>query len=209
MAIVVLAVGTTGDVWPMVEIGRELRQLGHRVRIATHLNFRPHVLKYGMEFAPIPPDDSLAVLKSADGARLLEYSRNPIRHVRALRRLYAPLFPRVAEACIDACHDAKLIVRSTLSLVGLHIAEAMKVPSVDVQLQPLTPSSRYAHPLAYQYLPKVLIRSGRVDRLTYAATERILHSPFTRSVQTTRAHLGLPRVTSPGRSREVRSGDSV
>ena len=48
--ITVLTAGTRGDVQPYVAVGLGLQTKGHRVRIATHRNFKPMVERYGLEF---------------------------------------------------------------------------------------------------------------------------------------------------------------
>ena len=51
MSIVVMAVGSRGDIQPFIPIGRRLAER-HRVRIATHREFRPMVERAGLEFYP-------------------------------------------------------------------------------------------------------------------------------------------------------------
>ncbi|XP_052187125.1 sterol 3-beta-glucosyltransferase UGT80A2-like isoform X19 [Diospyros lotus] len=56
LQIVMLIVGTQGDVQPFVAIGKYLQEYGHRVRLATHLNFKEFVLAAGLEFFPLGGD---------------------------------------------------------------------------------------------------------------------------------------------------------
>ncbi|GFZ20158.1 UDP-Glycosyltransferase superfamily protein [Actinidia rufa] len=57
LQIVILIVGTRGDVQPFVAIGKRLQvDYGHRVRLATHSNFKDFVLTAGLEFYPIGGD---------------------------------------------------------------------------------------------------------------------------------------------------------
>ncbi|CAD5170711.1 unnamed protein product [Musa acuminata subsp. malaccensis] len=59
MQIVILIVGTRGDVQPFVAIGKLLQAYGHRVRLATHANFREFVLTAGLEFYPLGGDPKI------------------------------------------------------------------------------------------------------------------------------------------------------
>ncbi|CDY34920.1 BnaA01g32510D [Brassica napus] len=56
MQIVMLIVGTRGDVQPFVAIAKRLQEYGHRVRLATHANFKEFVLTAGLEFYPLGGD---------------------------------------------------------------------------------------------------------------------------------------------------------
>ncbi|GAA0145578.1 glycosyltransferase [Lithospermum erythrorhizon] len=56
LQIVMLIVGTRGDVQPFVAIGKRLQEYGHRVRLATHSNFKDFVLSSGLEFYPLGGD---------------------------------------------------------------------------------------------------------------------------------------------------------
>lgn len=53
MKIVILVVGTRGDVQPFVNLGLELKSRGHVVRIATHSEYRQDVVKEGLLFYPL------------------------------------------------------------------------------------------------------------------------------------------------------------
>lgn len=56
MSIVILIVGTRGDVQPFVYLGQRLQKDGHRVRIGTHADYRDDVEKGGIEFYPLAGD---------------------------------------------------------------------------------------------------------------------------------------------------------
>ncbi|KAI8539467.1 hypothetical protein RHMOL_Rhmol09G0185400 [Rhododendron molle] len=56
LQIVMLIVGTRGDVQPFVAIGKRLQEYGHRVRLATHSNFEEFVLAAGLEFFALGGD---------------------------------------------------------------------------------------------------------------------------------------------------------
>ncbi|XP_035820146.1 sterol 3-beta-glucosyltransferase UGT80A2-like [Zea mays] len=56
MQIAMLIVGTRGDVQPFIAIGKRLQDYGHRVRLATHANFKDFVMTTGLEFYPLGED---------------------------------------------------------------------------------------------------------------------------------------------------------
>jgi hypothetical protein len=59
LRILIMAVGTRGDVQPLALLGMQLLADGHRVRLATHSCYRDYVLSYGgggLEFYPLGGD---------------------------------------------------------------------------------------------------------------------------------------------------------
>ena len=55
MKIVIVTIGTRGDVQPYIALSLGLLQAGHTVTLATHPCLRGLVESYGVEFAPIGP----------------------------------------------------------------------------------------------------------------------------------------------------------
>jgi hypothetical protein len=53
------AVGTQGDIQPFVAVALRLRELGHRVRVATHGPLQAFVERYGLEFYDIGGDPAV------------------------------------------------------------------------------------------------------------------------------------------------------
>ncbi|KAL0845876.1 hypothetical protein Bca101_019122 [Brassica carinata] len=53
MQIVMIIIGTRGDVQPFVAIAKRLQDYGRRVRLATHANFKEFVFTAGLEFYPL------------------------------------------------------------------------------------------------------------------------------------------------------------
>lgn len=61
--LIVSYIPRTGDVQPFIALGTRLQKNGHRVRLATHGNFRDFVHKAGIEFYPIGgnPEELMSV----------------------------------------------------------------------------------------------------------------------------------------------------
>jgi len=66
--VVIMIVGTQGDVKPFVHLGQQLKNThGHRVRLATHEKFRDTVRRGGLEFYPLGGDpEKLASYSSSN-----------------------------------------------------------------------------------------------------------------------------------------------
>lgn len=50
MRVTAVAVGTRGDVNPLVELGMEMKKRGHEFRILTHEKFRPMIEEKGVTY---------------------------------------------------------------------------------------------------------------------------------------------------------------
>ena len=59
--IVVVSLGTRGDVQPYVALGRGLQAAGHDVVIGTHPMFEDFVTQHGLTLAPIRVDPRAAM----------------------------------------------------------------------------------------------------------------------------------------------------
>src|SRR5205085_1611752 len=57
MHIILMPVGTAGDVHPFAGIGRGLRERGHRVTLAANAHFASLAERAGLEFAELGTDD--------------------------------------------------------------------------------------------------------------------------------------------------------
>ena len=58
MRIVVIAVGTRGDVQPLIALAKGLRDAGHTLRVATTQEFATLVQEQGVEHCPLSGNPS-------------------------------------------------------------------------------------------------------------------------------------------------------
>jgi len=127
MQIGILALGSRGDVQPVIPLGQGLQLAGHRVKVATFESFADMVLKAGLELAPIK-GDAVAILKTAGGNEGVEKANNPIHAFRALKRSYG-LLARSMPKELFALNDSQLILNQLPgNLFGPDLAEYLQVP---------------------------------------------------------------------------------
>ncbi|KAL9384542.1 hypothetical protein Peur_021552 [Populus x canadensis] len=151
LQIVILIVGTRGDVQPFIAIGKRLQDYGHRVRLATHSNFREFVLTAGLEFYPLGGDPKVLagyMVKNKgflpSGPSEVSIQRNQIKEI-----IYS-LLP----ACKDPDIDSKIpfkadaIIANPPAYGHTHVAEALRVPLHIFFTMPWTPTSEFPHPLS-------------------------------------------------------------
>ncbi|KAK8630541.1 hypothetical protein V6N13_079331 [Hibiscus sabdariffa] len=135
LQIVMLIVGTRGDVQPFIAIGKRLQDYGHRVRLATHSNFKEFVLTAGLEFYPLGGDPKVLAGYMVKNKGFLPSgpSEIPIQRKQIKDIIYS-LLPACKEPDPDSGHT--------------HVAEALKVPIHIFFTMPWTPTSEFPHPLS-------------------------------------------------------------
>ncbi|HHY56580.1 MAG TPA: glycosyltransferase family 1 protein [Chloroflexi bacterium] len=172
MRIVIVTIGTRGDVQPYVALAQGLRRAGHAVVICTHPTFREFIESHAINFAPLAGD--IHKLLTSDAGRRLLAQHNPLAAIRQLQAIAAPLLCQVMADIITATAGADLILGSTLGyLNAVTAAQVHGVPLVLAGLQPFTPTAAFPSPLlapSRHHWPGV----GVYNRLTHHASYRLL-----------------------------------
>ncbi len=172
MRITIVTIGTRGDVQPYIALALGLRAAGHHVTIATHATFRAFVEGHGITFAPLA-GDIRAILQGEAGRQLMAEA-NPLRAIRRLQGLAAPIICQVTADILAATRGCDLILGSTLGyLNAVTAAEVHRVPLILAALQPFTPTRAYPIPL-FAASPAQRPLASAVHRLSYHATYRVL-----------------------------------
>jgi hypothetical protein len=157
--IVVIVIGSRGDIQPFLKIGKILKnEYGHRVRIATHPAFKEFVEKdSGLEFFSVGgnPSELMAFMVKNPG---LIPSIDTVKAGEIGRRRAAmyEMFQGMWRACINATDDehdlanikmmgdknpfvADAIIANPPSFAHVHIAERLGIPlHVRIASQPLS-----------------------------------------------------------------------
>ncbi|XAR48353.1 Sterol 3-beta-glucosyltransferase [Bertholletia excelsa] len=151
LEIVMLIVGTRGDVQPFVAIGKRLQADGHRVRLATHSNFKEFVLNAGLEFYPLGGDPKILASYMVKNKGFLPSGPSEIpiqRH--QIKEIINSLFP----ACTEPDPETTIpfhvgaIIANPPAYGHEHVAEALGVPLHIFFTMPWTPTSAFPHPLS-------------------------------------------------------------
>ncbi|CAK7349248.1 unnamed protein product [Dovyalis caffra] len=180
LQIVMLIVGTRGDVQPFIAIGKRLQDYGHRVRLATHSNFKEFVLTAGLDFFPLGGDPKVLAGYMVKNKGFLPAvpSEIPIQ-----RNQMKEIIHSLLSACRDADIDSgipfkadaiianppayvifgfisgiEVVMPKTAFLIyedqgHTHVAEALKVPLHIFFTMPWTPTSEFPHPLSHVKQP--------------------------------------------------------
>jgi len=186
--IVITTAGSRGDVTPYTGLARRLNDAGHTTVIATHEPFRGMVEALGIEFAGLAADPR-EVLGSEEGRRWQAASGvvSAVRMVGLMR----PYAREMAERTLVATEGADLILCSSLTAANYHLAQARKIPSMGVFLQPLEPTREFSSVLT----GGVRSYGAWGNRASGATSEALLGMPFMGDVNRVRNELGLPSIS--------------
>nr|VDD53185.1 unnamed protein product [Brassica oleracea] len=151
MQIVMLIVGTRGDVQPFVAIAKRLQKYGHRVRLATHANFKEFVLTAGLEFYPLGGDPKVLAEYMVKNKGFLPSGPSEIQIQRKqMKDIINSLLPACKEPDPDSGNSFKAdaIIANPPAYGHTHVAEALRIPIHVFFTMPWTPTSEFPHPLS-------------------------------------------------------------
>ncbi|XP_054783746.1 sterol 3-beta-glucosyltransferase UGT80A2-like [Prosopis cineraria] len=151
LQIVMLIVGTRGDVQPFIAIGKRLQDYGHRVRLATHSNFKEFVLTAGLEFYRLGGDPKVLAGYMVKNKGFLPSGPSEIPIQRnQIKDIINSLLPACKEPDMDSgvSFKADAIIANPPAYGHTHVAEALKIPIHIFFTMPWTPTSEFPHPLS-------------------------------------------------------------
>lgn len=161
--ITVLAIGSTGAVYPFCALALGLQQAGHQVRVATNPNFEGFVRGLGLDFAAIAGDFQ-ALLKSESGQRLLQGER--------VKLIEDDLLRQQMHNALDAAQDAEVFIFNHLAVWAYHVAERLDIPSFFASTIPLSATQSFSF-LSFSEDPNANPLKGWLNYGSYVLMELI------------------------------------
>ncbi|MDG4770207.1 glycosyltransferase [Solwaraspora sp. WMMD792] len=165
--VLIVTVGSRGDVQPYLALGTGLQAAGHDVTLATCARFRSFVTDHGLVYGHLG-DDILQLLDSAAGRAAMEDTtgllgsiRTNIRLARQANPINRGLLADVWQAARQA--DPDVIVYHPKALAGPHVAEKLGVPAVQAVPVPMSVATGDFPMIGMPALPL----GRRYNRLTY------------------------------------------
>jgi len=189
MKLTLIALGSRGDVQPIVALGRGLLDAGYAVRLVTMVGFESMVREQGLEFFPVAGDaqalTSELILEGVKGKglSLLHMVRGFMRTFGAITQSYHMAF--AAEALRDS--DA-ILSQLPGGFYGYDLAEHLRVPYIALSVIPQEITGSY--PLSL--LPMQFSLGSWYNRLTYDLGQQLAWHPFRKAINAFRDELGLP-----------------
>jgi hypothetical protein len=135
--ILIMAVGTRGDIQPFRQFGMRLKEDGHRVRLATHELFRSYILEKGLEFYPLAGDPILlSEFMGKTGGSILPLSTEILKEVPKFHTMICDIVSSAWKSCLEPDpkdEDAKpfaadVIISNPVTYGHCHCAEALGIP---------------------------------------------------------------------------------
>lgn len=151
LKIAILVVGTRGDVQPFLAMAKRLQEFGHRVRLATHANFKTFVRSAGVDFFPLGGDPRVLAGYMARNKGLIPSGPGEISIQRKqLKAIIESLLPACTDPDIETGvpFRAQAIIANPPAYGHAHVAEALGVPIHIFFTMPWTPTYEFPHPLA-------------------------------------------------------------
>ena len=147
MKITVFAAGSRGDIQPCLVLSKGLQDAGYQVRLAAPENFAAFAFNHGVSFIPLRGD----VQKIMDSDTVKKFMEkggsNPLKSIRVMRSLAAPVVMSMAQDAYSACLDADaLICLGVFSSFGYSISEALRIPMIQIEPAPLLPTRAFPAP---------------------------------------------------------------
>lgn len=92
MNVLIITLGSRGDVQPYIALGKGLRKAGHRVTLCSSNRFRTFVEEHGLDYGYMN-DDILKLMDSGQGRNIMENTGNLWQVVKTLLKMYRQVAP--------------------------------------------------------------------------------------------------------------------
>ena len=182
MRILLLTLGTRGDVQPFLALGRGLQRAGHEVTVCASSSFAPWITGLGLGYAHLN-NDIIDLVNSESGRRSFERSGGLFglaRRMMEASRNFKAIFGRTLAEQWEAAQGTDVIVYHPNAVGGSHIVEALGVPGILADPLPTwVPTSSFAHIVAPE-LPLGALYNRLTHRLIGAVPRLLFGSVVTR-----------------------------
>ena len=156
MNVLILTLGSRGDVQPYVALGCGLQRAGHHVKLVTAEPFGQFVTENGLEFAPLR-GEFLSLLQTNAGKAAVAGKGNVFKLMQQVK----PMFRQMLDDAWQAAAGSDIVVYHPKALGGYSIAEKLGVPPVLALPAPLYSPTRA--------FPSLLLPFNDLGRLNHAS----------------------------------------
>jgi UDP:flavonoid glycosyltransferase YjiC (YdhE family) len=147
MRITLVALGTRGDVQPVLALGQGLQAAGDSIHIIAGRNFDSWVRAFGFGFTGAVDMETL--MSSEKGVAWAERSDSPRKQLQHMKELLAEYRDEVIGPLVEGSRDANLLISGFVSNPFVQaVSEKFGIPHISAQLQPYLPTRSGAASLA-------------------------------------------------------------
>lgn len=195
MRILLTSHGSTGDIYPVISLGRALVEAGHQVRFATVSLFREEIESAGIDFIYLPPDWDQSGF--AEAMRDLTHAKNPLDLMRIIYSESLPYLDEILDTLSREIQETDVFVSSYLFANLSLLARKYGVPSaVTTFAHNVVPSSSYPPDELPRLLPAPRWLQRQWNRMLWKLTDRVLCWNINRVVGETMVRHGMTRAES-------------
>lgn len=182
--IVLMTVGSRGDIQTYIALGKSLINEGHNVTIATHAEFGEWIEKHGLKFREIAGNPAeLMSLMVTHGSLSVSFLKEAGSKFRGW-------IHDLLRSSWEACQEADILIESPSAMGGVHIAEALGIPYMRAFTMPWTRTRAYPH----AFIVPDQKKGGSYNYLTHVMFESVFWKGISGQVNKWRVEeLGLPK----------------
>ncbi|MFD1046597.1 glycosyltransferase [Kibdelosporangium lantanae] len=146
MRVVIMSVGTNGDVYPFTGLAARAKEAGHDVTFATTEPFRSAVEESGIGFHPVDADVR-ELLRTAPriNRKRIRWGPSSGRALFEAAQNYTTIMVNAFDSMLVAAEHADvLLVASGVSWQGYLIGKALNTPTMGLAMMPMTPTREFS-----------------------------------------------------------------
>jgi rhamnosyltransferase subunit B len=187
--VIITAIGSAGDVHPLLGMGAALAMRGHEVVFCSHAPFEAAARRQGFAFFPIGTADEYAAAMANPALW------HPRTSFRTLWTLIAPTLKPHFDRLVALIDDDTIMVGTLWAFSARLVQELYRVPLVSVQVSPSTLLSAYAPPTHPRLTIPRWLPLGLKAALLRLIERQVLDQVCGPALNALRAQLGLSPAT--------------
>jgi sterol 3beta-glucosyltransferase len=143
----ILAIGSQGDVQPLIALGAGLKAAGIGVRVGAPADFEQVVRVYELEFFPLTGNAS-RFFSGPAGIALRERTRHAGKFLRFFEDYLGTFLEKLLVSCWEASQGTDAVLCWPWTRVGPSLAERLEIPVFIVSVNPVLhlPTRAFANP---------------------------------------------------------------
>ena len=134
MKVLIISLGSRGDVQPYMSLGLALKSSGHSVTVCTSAVFKSFITEHGLNYQYMN-DDFIRLMNSDAGRQAVEDTINLMGAAKTTLKLFKRIKPILKQTLMDSWEAARavdpdIMVMGSKGALAQPVAERLGVPSV-------------------------------------------------------------------------------